>query len=34
MMSSGEVGCVTSHLKALKYFLENSDSPCALNYGG
>ena len=30
MMSSGEVGCVTSHLKALKYFLENSDAPCAL----
>ena len=29
-MSSGEVGCVTSHLKALKYFLENSDSPCLL----
>ena len=29
-MSSGEVGCVTSHLKALKYFLENSDAPCAL----
>lgn len=24
MMSSGEVGCVTSHLKALKYWLENS----------
>jgi hypothetical protein len=30
MMSSGEVGCVTSHLKALKYFVENSDHPCAL----
>ena len=29
-MSSGEVGCVTSHLKAMKYFLENSDAPCAL----
>ena len=29
-MSSGEVGCVTSHLKALKYFLENSDASCAL----
>jgi len=29
-MSSGEVGCTTSHLKALKYFLKNSDSPCAL----
>jgi GR25 family glycosyltransferase involved in LPS biosynthesis len=30
LMTSGEVGCVTSHLKALKHFLENSDSPCAL----
>ena len=30
MMTSGEVGCVTSHLKALKYWLETSDSPCAL----
>jgi len=29
-MTSGEIGCVTSHLKAIKYFLENSDSPCAL----
>jgi GR25 family glycosyltransferase involved in LPS biosynthesis len=29
-MSSSEVGCVTSHLKALQYFLENSDSSCAL----
>lgn len=29
-MTSGEVGCTTSHLKVLKYFLENSDSPCAL----
>jgi GR25 family glycosyltransferase involved in LPS biosynthesis len=28
-MSSGEVGCVTSHLKALKMFLE-TDFPCAL----
>ena len=24
-MSSGEVGCVTSHLKAMKHWLENSD---------
>lgn len=24
-MNSGEVGCVTSHLKALKYWLENSE---------
>lgn len=30
MMNSGEVGCTTSHLKALKHFLETSDSPCAL----
>ncbi len=30
MVSSGEVGCVTSHLKAIKYFLENSDSPYAV----
>jgi len=29
-MTSGEVGCVTSHLKALRYFLETSDAPCAL----
>ncbi len=29
-MSSGEVGCTTSHLKALKHYLETSDSPCAL----
>lgn len=25
LMSSGEVGCVTSHLKAMKHWLENSD---------
>ena len=29
-MSSGEVGCTTSHLKALKHYLETSDSPCAI----
>lgn len=29
-MLSGEVGCVTSHLKALKHWLENSDDPCLL----
>ena len=29
MMSSGEVGCTTSHLKALKMSLE-TDAPCAL----
>ena len=28
-MSSGEVGCVTSHLKALVEFLK-TDAPCAL----
>jgi GR25 family glycosyltransferase involved in LPS biosynthesis len=30
MMSSGEVGCVTSHLKALRYFVEETDHPCVL----
>ena len=30
MMTSGEVGCTTSHLKAIRYFLENSDAQCAL----
>lgn len=29
-MNSGEVGCVTSHLKALKHFVENTDEQCAL----
>ena len=29
-MSSGEVGCVTSHLKAIKHWMETSDAPCAL----
>ena len=29
-MSSGEIGCTTSHLKALKYFIDNSDAPCAI----
>ena len=29
MMSSGEVGCTTSHLKAMKEFLK-TDAPCAL----
>ena len=27
---SGEVGCVTSHLKALKHWLENSEDSCLL----
>lgn len=30
MMSSGEVGCVTSHLKAIKHWYETSDSPYAI----
>jgi len=29
-MTSGEVGCVTSHIKAMKHWLETSDAPCAL----
>ena len=29
-MSSGEVGCVTSHLKAIKHWYETSDSPYAI----
>ena len=30
MMNSGEIGCTTSHLKALKHYLETSDSPYAI----
>jgi len=30
MMTSGEVGCVTSHLKAIKHWYETSDSPYAI----
>jgi len=30
LMNSGEVGCTTSHLKALKHYLETSDSPYAI----
>tara|TARA_R100001594_G_scaffold38430_2_gene69592 strand:- start:186 stop:1013 length:828 start_codon:yes stop_codon:yes gene_type:complete len=30
MMSSGEIGCTTSHLKAMKHFLDNSDAPYAV----
>jgi hypothetical protein len=30
MMTSGEVGCVTSHLKAIKHWMETSDSPYAI----
>ena len=29
-MSSGEIGCVTSHLKAIKHWYETSDSPYAV----
>jgi hypothetical protein len=29
-MTSGEVGCVTSHLKAIKHWIETSDSPYAI----
>lgn len=27
-MTSGEVGCVTSHLKVMKHWLETTDEPC------
>jgi len=27
-MTSGEVGCVTSHLKTMKHWLETTDEPC------
>ena len=30
MMTSGEIGCVTSHLKAIKHWYETSDSPYAI----
>ena len=30
MMTSGEIGCTTSHLKALKHYLETSASPYAV----
>ena len=29
-MSPGEIGCVTSHLKAIRYWLDTSDSPYAV----
>jgi len=29
-MTSGEIGCTTSHLKAMKHFLDNSDAPYAI----
>jgi|TARA_R100000030_G_C3249476_1_gene122611 hypothetical protein len=30
MMTGGEVGCITSHLKAIKHWIETSDSPYAI----
>jgi len=30
IMTSGEIGCVTSHLKAIKHWMETSDSPYAI----
>ena len=30
MVSSGEIGCVTSHLKAIKYWYDTSDTPYAI----
>jgi hypothetical protein len=30
MMTSGEIGCTTSHLKAIKHWFETSDSPYAI----
>jgi GR25 family glycosyltransferase involved in LPS biosynthesis len=30
MMTSGEIGCVTSHLKAIKHWIDTSDSPYAI----
>jgi GR25 family glycosyltransferase involved in LPS biosynthesis len=29
-MNSGEIGCVTSHLKAMRHWLDTSDSPYAI----
>ena len=29
-MNSGEIGCTTSHLKAIKHWLNTSDSPYAI----
>ena len=30
MVSSGEIGCVTSHLKAIKHWYDTSDTPYAI----
>jgi len=30
LMSSGEIGCVTSHLKAIKHWIDTSNSPYAI----
>jgi len=30
MMTSGEIGCTTSHLKAIKHFYEETDAPYAI----
>ena len=30
MMSGGEIGCITSHLKAIKHFYEETDKPYAI----
>ena len=29
-MSGGEIGCTTSHLRAMKHYLETSDAPYAV----
>tara|TARA_R110000868_G_scaffold50804_1_gene161805 strand:+ start:4264 stop:5055 length:792 start_codon:yes stop_codon:yes gene_type:complete len=29
-MTSGEIGCTTSHLKAIKHWYETTDTPCAI----
>ncbi len=33
-MLTGEIGCTTSHLLAMKHFLETSDSPLCNHDGG
>ena len=34
MMSSGEVGCTTSHLKAIRHFVEETDHPAICHHDG